>query len=273
MNKKTKVIIIVIAILFAVIFSNKREQFANSRKNVQIIILCKKTNQNLYDTYMRLFPNQNVIFISDEKPLIKRSNIFHYENHPEFYGMHSKIKHTSWDKAFYHLSKNNNHDYYWFIEDDVFISEQNINQKIDEKYNDDYLIFAWHNFDRFTSSKINRYWFDSHIKKTLNNVKYFSDKHLSGSLNVFTRLSKKHVDLINAFQQQHKRLIFHEMLIPSLARKNNLKIKIVPKNELKSVLSPRPIYTNRKNIKDKLNAFNHDKVLVAHPAKNWYSVN
>lgn len=273
MDKKTKVIIIVVAILFAIIISNKREQFANSPKKVQMIILCKKTNQKLYNTYMNLFPDQNVIFISDEKPAIVKNNIFHYDDHDEFYGMHSKIKHTSWDKAFYHLSKHNNHDYYWFIEDDVFISEKNINKKIDEKYNDDFLVFAWHNFDRFTNSKINRYWFDSHINKTLKNVKYFPDKYLSGSLNVFTRLSKKHVSLINAFQKKHKRLIFHEMLIPSVAREQNLKVKIFPKSELKSVMSPRPIYTRYKTVKDKINAFKRDKVLVAHPAKNWYFVN
>ena len=272
MYKKTKVILIIIAILIAIIISNKTEHFTNTPKSVQIIILCKKANQQLYNAYMSRFPNQNIIFISDEIPVIKKDNVFHYKDNPEFYGMHSRIKHTSWDKAFQHLSENNNHDYYWFIEDDVFISDKNVNKKIDQKYNDDFLIFAWHNFDRYTKSPINKFWFNSHIDKTLKNVKYFPDKFMSGSLNVFTRLSKKHVQHILNFQKKHKRLIFHEMLIPSIARENDLKIKIMPKKKIKSILSPRPIYVKHNNIEAKLKAFNEDKVILAHPAKNWYKI-
>ena len=268
---KTKAILLIVAILIVLTFFEKRESFANlDPANVQIIILCKKVNQQLYDVYSSLFVGKKLIFISDENPEIKKRNIYHYKDDPEFYGMHSKIKHTSWDKAFFHLSKNNEHDYYWFIEDDVYISTKNVIDKFDRKYTEDFLMFAWHNFDRFTKSKINKFWFDSHIKHTLKNVEYFPVKYLSGSLNVFTRLSKKHVDLILNFRKKHKRFIFHEMLIPSIARQNDLKIKKIDSSESNSVMSPREIFKEHKTINDKIQHFKNKKLELAHPAKQWY---
>ena len=77
--------------------------------NNYYIILCKNVTSNLYNNYTDILL-QNIIFISDEKPQYIKKNIFYYDNETmnnnRFYGMHSSIKITAWDKAFYYLKNN-----------------------------------------------------------------------------------------------------------------------------------------------------------------------
>ena len=92
------------------------------------MIISRKVTPNMYRRYSEL-PLDNLVFISDSKPDFSRSNIFYYGDDVciknGFTGLHSKIRLTSWDKAFYHIHKtNNSYSNYYIIEDDVFLKKK-----------------------------------------------------------------------------------------------------------------------------------------------------
>ena len=78
-----------------------------------IIIISKKVTIPMYEKYKKEL-GSDIIFISDEKPEIKRNNIFFYKTkdviNSGFTNMHSKYLCTSWDKSLYHISLNNKYN-------------------------------------------------------------------------------------------------------------------------------------------------------------------
>ena len=90
-------------------FADKETFKIKNNKNINLFfIIAKKVTQNMYDKYSNLNLG-DIVFISDQKPEIERKNIFYIDDDISFkngfYGMHDKIKITSWDKVFYYLTK------------------------------------------------------------------------------------------------------------------------------------------------------------------------
>lgn len=260
--------LVIIISLFLISISNKNEYFTN--KSNCVLIISKKVTLNMYNMYSRVI-NKNLFFISDKPPEIKRDNIFYYDNKlmnmKGFNNMHNIIQNTSWDKVFYHLQKNLNYDYYWIIEDDVYLNERKFNNFVDSYLNNDseLLLFGW-----YKSYKDKHKWV--HWYK---NEGAFKEYELKSAITQVVRLSNKMIKKILEFQEINKKFIFHEILIASIASRNKLKHTLINRKDihLTSLESSSLLKVNYKNNKaDMLDKIKNNMIMV-HPFKNWYDFN
>ena len=223
----------------------------------------------MYEKYSEVI-DKNLFFISDEPSEIEKKNIYHYDNNlmnlKGFYNMHDKIKNTSWDKVFYHLNNNLNYDYYWIIEDDVYLNKQKFNNFINSYSNThkDLLLFGW-----YKSFKDNDKWI--HWTKNKN---IFKENELKSAITQVIRISNKMKQKILDFKEKNGKFIFHEILIASLAFRNELSHKLIKRDDIHNTSSYNLslLHLQFKNNKKKmLNSIKNNMVLV-HPFKNWYDL-
>lgn len=239
--------------------------------NELFIILSKCVSKNMYDKYSKTLKGKNIIFISDKTPLIQKNNIFHYEDQElkirDFKNLHSKIEISSWDKSFYHIVKTNtNYDYYWFIEDDCYVNDNNsVFFKKCETIKCDLLVFGW--YKEFKKDYWNRW------KNAKTN--YFDKNVLASSINQIARLSKQLIQEILLVKETLNRFVFHEIMFASTAKKQKLKI-VFYKNtsiHLSALHQNSILYKKYKNKLNK-NTMNdiQKKYMLVHPLKWWYNV-
>jgi hypothetical protein len=130
---------------------------------------------------------------------------------------------SGWDKALLYFSViNKNHNFVWFIEDDVFFKNEETIMNLDKKYQN-YDILS--NCD-FTEGIYN-IWLWKFIKINLPKPYY-------NGMMCATRLSKKLLECINKYAKKNKQLFFLEALFPTITKHNNL--TYYHPDELKSVL-------------------------------------
>jgi hypothetical protein len=159
---------------------------------------------------------------------------------------------TGWDKAFYYFCKNNKYNYVWFIEDDVFIPNSDTLYNIDIRYpSEDLLIRDMVNITNNQSD--NQDW--------LNKIKGY--KNLVNTPVYWTwvcamRCSKKLLNYVNEFSIKYNQLYFHEMMIPSIVKNNDLSYSKI--SELSNI-----IY--RKEFDDKEIVSN--PTFLYHPIKDY----
>lgn len=231
---------------------------------INIVIIIKQINEDIYNIYNQLIKNYPFTIISDKPTYLvtKYPNIFYYSSkitmEKGYKNLTSFKKCTAWDKAIRHISENNNYDYYWILEDDLFI-DNNFESFI-SKYdldNADYLYSGW-----FKTKKEMKTWF--HWSKA---KKYFSNDIIAASLNQFCRISSNLLNSINDFKKEHGRLIFHEILVASLVRQNNLPMKsIADKTTFISAIE----YRKHLNTREKLEYYKKRNKNIVHPIKKWY---
>jgi hypothetical protein len=207
-----------------------------------------------------------MIFISDLEPEFKKPNIFFYDNkkliNEGFYGMHSRITITAWDKTFYYLKNNNTYDYFWIIEDDCYLNKDRFCEFNNFSNNvSDAILFGWHK--QYPDS-----W--AHWGKNNN---YFDKKKLCASINQIVRLSSVLLNKILESRDEINRFLFHELLIPSLIKKFNLKKTIVVNKHIhvcamkvNSLIHKKYGNIDKKIILDDLN----QNYIIVHPFKLWY---
>lgn len=121
---------------------------------------------------------------------------------------------SGWDKALYYFGvEDKNHDFIWFIEDDVYFFNEDTICEIDNQYiNDDLLSRGYgENSNGHTES-----WFWNKI-----NINYLPP-YYCGMMCV-VRFSKNMIECINNYAIENKTLFFLEALFPTIAIKNNLK--------------------------------------------------
>lgn len=165
-------------------------------------------------------------------------------------------KNSAWDKAFYTLINNqeyllNNHDYFYFIEDDVYC-------RTVETFHQLYTLLNLIDNDLVSndimSKKDSSHWHWWHKYKS----------HNMRSFNPLCRLSKLLISHILKYFIENKKFIFHEVLFVSVAIKNNLNIldfrNITQYNDIFGIFTHRPTI-NIKNIKDNK---------IYHPVKPIY---
>ncbi len=128
---------------------------------------------------------------------------------------------VSWDKATYYFSKiNNNFDYIWYIEDDVFIPNSNAIYNLDNKYKDYDLLTRANNISFDYNDRLNGgHW---HLARNMLRLPLF------GSMVCALRISKNLLNKVNEFRNKHNRLLFIEIMFNTLCSQNKLKNKIVP---------------------------------------------
>ena len=222
--------------------------------SICVVVISKVVIYSLYKKYNKCkYP---VIFITD-LPIHKEiHNVVYYDNKEcdkrKFYGS-GVNRGRGWDKCIRFIVENNNFDYYWILEDDVYF--KNLDFIEDYKSNDCDFIYPkyykhyntnWPHFNQF-------------------NLKFFKKDVIRGSTSYICRLSKELVNKIKKFKQTFHRLLFHEVFFASLTGVFNLKVcKMLPQHEK---------YLNTMRRNDNLREILKNKdVLLYHPFKNWHLI-
>ena len=179
--------------------------FLNNFTKYKIFVIIDDNN---FETSSFKSNYSNITFIQIEDHKCK-DNFYINMN---FIVFHKEI--TGWEKALYYFSiENKNHDYIWFMEDDVFLYNENTIENIDIKYPCDDLLsnnYGTNNDGNTTE------WLWNRI--TINNI---LPPYYNGMM-CCVRFSKKMLNHVNNYGKNNKTLFFLEAMFPTIAIKNNL---------------------------------------------------
>jgi hypothetical protein len=121
---------------------------------------------------------------------------------------------SAWDKAIYYFCvKDISPSHVWFIEEDVFVPRVSILNEMDEKYPEADLI-AKQNVEHKDDPDF-IWWHDA---------EGMLDEPLYRSLVCATRVSRALLTKISEFVEQHRRLVFIEIMFNTLVVKNNMSL-------------------------------------------------
>lgn len=180
--------------------------FLNLFTQYKIFMIVDDSTFNLLD-FIKTY--NNITFIKIENPKC---------NAHGFVNMNYMIKKliSGWDKALYYFAiENNNYDFVWFMEDDVFFYNEKTLVTIDKKYMDEDLLS-----NRYHENKNG----DKHLWHWPSiNIEY-SPPYYCGMM-CSVRFSKKMINCITNYATKHNTLFFLEALFPTIAMKNELKYK------------------------------------------------
>lgn len=165
---------------------------------------------------------------------------------------------TGWDKAFYYFCENNNYDNVWFIEDDVFVPTADTFVKIDQKYGKVDFLCNLFNYVYPKSTNPNNAW----KEKLFDGHKYMNHTNLHWTWVCAMRCSKKLLSDIKKIKKDRGELFFHEILIATIVKNNNLTYKKIP--ELQNIIY-RKIYKSEDIVKN--------DTLLYHPIKDYNEQN
>ena len=230
-------------------------------KNI-FCILCKSVDKITYDAYTNVLKDKNVVFISDFLPDYSANNVIHIDDQVCADNNYRKInttigEYTSWAKVFYYLKEHLLYDYYWIIEDDVYLNSTKIDQILEncDTLDDDFLYAGWYK-DYSKGDKWHHWrW----------NMQYFEKENLKGSLNPIVRLSYKMMVLVYYERYIRNRFVLLEVMFASIVSKYNLKKTFIQHNEI-------DIFALYKNSVLKYNNKQHvmKEYAIVHPFKGWY---
>jgi hypothetical protein len=126
---------------------------------------------------------------------------------------------VSWDKAIYYFSElNDQYDYIWFIEDDVFIPNPLLIYNIDQTHKD-YHLLSKSNTVCFNYDEPSWQWYAAKGKIGL---------PLFSSLMCASRISQTLLHIIRDYVRKNKQLFFLEIMFPTLCCQNKLPNKCIP---------------------------------------------
>jgi hypothetical protein len=126
---------------------------------------------------------------------------------------------TAWDKAIYYLAIDRRQfEYVWIVEDDVFFTGPNICINLMEKYAGDTADLIVRNF--FLREQHPR-WPHWHF------AEHFQGRHQAGAFLPLCRLSRRMIELAGDFVRKRESLDFIEVMFPSLAMSNMLRVRIM----------------------------------------------
>ena len=224
-----------------------------------ICLICLNPN-NIWIEFLSTFTKYDIVIIIDDNSIdykIKYNNYTNIKfiqieneecNKNGFINMNFCInkKISGWDKAiFYFANINTTYNNVWFIEDDVFLYDENTLLNIDTKYNDSDLLTSIYK-ENSTGHKNDWHWEKINIK--LSPPYYYA-------MVCATRISKTLLSKIKDYATEYKTLFFLEALFPTLCKSNNLQYDIP--DELHTIIY-RKIYT----IED------INKINLYHPVKD-----
>lgn len=174
----------------------------------------------------------------------------------------------AWDKALYHLCENENYDFVWIFEDDVFIPSVETIKNLHKKYSTFDLVTP-NNFQK-TDNALDWHW--KHIMDKTDPPYYYSMVCACG-------MSKNMIKKIKEYVKKHRQLFFIEAMFNTLAMNNGL--KVTDAFELKSVvwmgewnldeflLLPNNVFHPKKNIED----YEMLRLQIKHTSESYKPVN
>jgi hypothetical protein len=214
--------------------------FLNLFKKYKIVIIVDNNNFNLHE-FKNSYKNINFIQIEDIKCKLN--------GYIDTNFILNKLI-SGWDKALYYFGvEDNNYDFVWFIEDDVFFYNEDTLLQIDSQYiNSDLLSNKYHT--NSNGEKNTWHWHKINIQ--------YPPPYYCGMM-CAVRFSKKMMDCINDYAKKYNTLFFLEALFPTISIKNNLNYN--NPNELNNIYY-RHVF-NKANI-DNINLFHPVKDLNKH---------
>ena len=178
-------------------------KFLNNFDKYDVYILIDNNSINI-DEYIKKYPKIQFIQIPDEEAI------------QNGYWDSSYIipkKTISWDKALYYFSKKNtSYNFVWFIEEDVYIPNEESIQNIDHKYPTIDLLCSDYNMNSDGYLDNWSHW---------NQAQSYFELPWAKGLQCICRLSKRLLEKIKDFVDTHKKLTFIETLFNTLVIKNN----------------------------------------------------
>lgn len=204
--------------------------FANSIKNRDVFIILDNNNNN-FNEITQKYKNVKFLMIDDvecSNKGFKNANTWGIKKTP-----------TAWDKAFYYFSCINVlYEHVWFVEEDVFIYNQNAFENLDNKYGPTYDLLV----------------IENGCKDQPNNWLYWHfadgkiDNPLYHAMICSCRCSKKLLQIIKDYALKNNELFYIEIMVNTLASHNNLDILCI--DEL-STICPKPPKGKRYRSTDK----------------------
>jgi hypothetical protein len=251
--------------------------FRNFKKAV---VLLMRYPNNVWLNFLHNFKHYDVyVFIDDNskdfKQLFKNVNkkinfIQIDDNFCKYRGYYNSVIKTdnvpykvlSWDKAlFYFCWMNNIYEHVWFVEDDVFFSNEEIILKIDDAHKDSDLLVSEHTIHYGTDKSSEPQWEHWHCAwgKT--------DPPWAKSMACMCRLSNKLLKKVKEFVNSNGKSEFIEFIFNTLAMHHNLKIdtpvelsKIYYRNDWGTNIDLKYCYHPFKNINDHITIRQNHKI-------------
>ena len=230
MTLHIKLVILLLILLIIVINSITITKFTKTN-NINICLITFKPNDNLLE-FLNTFKNHDVYIIIDDNSIDYNTNYPNgkYKNlkfiqinnqecedngfiNSSIAMMGSDKKVIAWDKALYYISTiNKEYSHTWFMEDDVFLYNEEILNNLDSKYPTSDILTQKY-------GESNNSWV--HFKN-LNYSNNYSPPYYNTMI-CACRMSRKMMGLIKQFANKNKSFQFIESLLPTIAIKNNLK--------------------------------------------------
>ena len=177
--------------------------FLNLFNKYKIFIIVDNNNFDLYE-FINTYKNINFIQIEDIK-----CNLNGYID--TSFTLDKLI--SGWDKALYYFGvEDNNYDFVWFIEDDVFFYNEDTLLQIDNQYINSDLLSNIIN-ENSNGHKDNWHWYRINIQ--------YSPPYYNGMM-CAVRFSNKMIKCTDNYAKKHNTLFFLEALFPTIAIKNEL---------------------------------------------------
>jgi hypothetical protein len=185
-----------------------------------------------YDTYLIIDEPVPLDLQQNQNKFSKVKTLFIEDKDCEEFGFinmnfPSLKKITSWERGVFYFSKTNTqYDNIWFLEDDVFINNENVLVNIDKKYPEDDLLTS--TSDIVYEHDINGWHWDKIEIKFL--------PPYSKALVACIRVSSNLLSDISNYANEHKTLFFIETLFTSFCLKNQKLKHRVPEELVNSLL-------------------------------------
>ena len=238
------------------------------RSNIAIVLLTRYPN-NIWLNFLNNFYDYDIFVVIDDnnkdfcKLFDKANSKINFIQIDDKYckerGYHNALIRTSnvpnkvlaWDKALlYFCLINTNYEHIWLIEDDVFFLKESVIKNIDNHYTNSDLLTPSHEMN--TSGNTNGHetgWPHWHCVKDRLNTPW------AHSMVCMCRLSNRLLNDIKKYVDNHKILVYHEIMFNTIACHNNYKVDTP--NELSRIH-----YNTKWNIDD------IDIYYCYHPLKN-----
>ena len=168
---------------------------------------------------------------------------------------------NSWDKALFYFNMlyNKSFEHIWFIEDDVFIPNNLLIKDIDERYKTEDLLCKEHVIStKDVSQEIGWGWVEARGMLEL---------PWATSLAMVIRVSYKLMAIIKQYVQDHKRLVFIELIFNTLALQNRLHIQKISEMSELTFYNMFEVFLISKSVYHKNDKFYHSVKSIAHNNK------
>jgi hypothetical protein len=197
-------------------------------KKTAVCVLSRYYNQN-WINFLKTFSNYDIYFVVDDNDVIFKSTIHNItviqvnddicrSNNYYKSSSWSNLKEiVSWDRALYFFNCiKTDYEYVWFLEEDVFLHNENLLIKIDNEYPETDLLCSFNEIN--DTGDVRAGW--NHWVNVIHRI----GTPWAHSLICICRMSRRLLDKIHGYRRD-RHLLFIEALFNTLAVHNNYSIE------------------------------------------------